>query len=139
MKSHLSFKLLFWIMALALGAMWITACSSQASSTSPSPLGVPEGTYVPRQDEDDLEVKLAGGRFSMTYASHVDAKGPYAATRDLIVFLGEPVVGSSMCRDTEEPGVYKWSLEGNQLVLIKVQDFCSYRVSGLTLQPLIKK
>lgn len=126
---------------LAMMAAAGTACAGGALS-SPSPTGVPEGTFIAQANgvnEVDVEVKFANGRFAMDWGGHVAANGPYAANRDTAVFVGEPVQGESMCKDVEEPGVYKWAMQGSTLVFTKVEDSCIYRVAVLTSNPLTKK
>lgn len=124
----------------ALLAISVIACGGTAASSPPSPEGVPEGTYLTKAGEvKDIQLTLENGRFTIIWYGHVEAKGPYASTKDLVVFAGEPVQGEALCNDSEEPGIYKWAVQGKQLTFTKVQDFCVYRNLSLTTQPLTKK
>lgn len=136
-----TFRFVIAVVLAMIAAAAGTACAGNALS-APSPKGVPEGTFIAQANgvnEVDVEVKFANGRFTMDLGGHVTASGPYAANRDTAVFVGEPVLGESMCKDADEPGVYKWAMQGSSLVFTKVQDSCIHRVAVLTSNPLTKK
>lgn len=144
MKTHLMFKSMLNIIVFALVTLLAVACSSQANPLSPSPSGVPEGTYFAKGDpgvsgDPDLNLRFSSGRFSINLPDQsVWMEGPYTSNKNMLVVLGDGK-GAEQCNDTDDPGIYKWAINGSQLTLTKVQDTCLNRWDPLTRHPFTKK
>jgi hypothetical protein len=135
--------------ALLIG---ITLALPNAKADSPK---LPPGIYATTITESDvppyfppevIEILVGewrteftdGGTYIVTKEGEIVVVGRYTSNRDRFVMTD--LQGAYACTDAPgiATGVYRWSLENNELVLVPVLDRCDGRKLALTSHPLQK-
>lgn len=126
--------LLFGMAALLMfGSFGFSPASAATSGVKTETMKLPPGTYVGKFASIEFKADLS---FSVTYEGQVVVKGKYTVKDNQVVLHDK--TGPKACVGMD-PGTYEWSLEGDKLSFLLLDDPCPGRRGMLKDATYVKK